>query len=143
MPLSPARCRSCCGSLPPSCRLSPKKSGRGGKADPIHRAAWPRPEELFELAGRHTDADVRTLELSAAVLGAIRKKKSEEQRPLKTPVMRAIVRLPEQDRALLASAEADVRAAGLIATLDLKPGDSLDVIVELAPSETTAGEQRR
>jgi valyl-tRNA synthetase len=109
----------------------------------VHRAAWPRPEEPFELAGRHTDADVRTLELSAAVLGAIRKKKSEEQRPLKTPVMRATVHLPEQDRALLASAEADVRAAGLIATLDLKAGDSLDVIVELAPSETTAGEQRR
>ena len=109
----------------------------------IHRAAWPRPEELFDLAGPHTDADVRTLELSAAVLGAIRKKKSEEQRPLKTPVVRAIVHLPEPDRGLLASAEADLRAAGLIATLDLRAGDSLDVIVELAPSETTAGEQRR
>jgi len=109
----------------------------------VHRAAWPRPEELFDRAGAHTDADVRALELSAAVLGAIRKKKSEEQRPLKTPVTRAIVRAPEADRALLKGAESDLRAAGLIATLELEPGDSLDVVVELAPSETTAGEQRR
>jgi valyl-tRNA synthetase len=109
----------------------------------IHHAAWPRPEELFVRAGAHTDADVRALELSAAVLGAIRKKKSEEQRPLKTQVTRAIVRAPDADRALLTAAEADLRAAGLIAIFDLEPGNSLDVVVELAPSETTAGEQRR
>jgi valyl-tRNA synthetase len=103
----------------------------------IHRAAWPRPEELLDRAGGHTDADVRALEVSAAVLGAIRKKKSEEQRPLKTPVARAIVRAPDADRALLKAAESDLRAAGLIASLELEPGDSLDVVVELAPSETT------
>ena len=74
-----------------------------------------------------------------AVLGEIRKKKSEEQRPLKTAVTRAVVRLPEADRALLAAADADLRASGLIQELVMETAEAFDVKVELAgPEERTA-----
>ena len=80
----------------------------------IHAAAWPRPDEFFDAAGGEDDDAARTLELAATVLAAIRKKKSEEQRPLKTPVTRLSVALPDGDRARMAAAEADLRAAGSI-----------------------------
>ena len=69
------------------------------------------------------------------MLGEIRKKKSEEQRPLKTAVVRAIVRLPDADRELLASADADLRASGLIQELIVESAATLQVVVELAAPE--------
>src|SRR4029453_12013924 len=42
----------------------------------VHTAAWPSPDELFAPAGGEDDRGARTLELAAAVLGEIRKKKS-------------------------------------------------------------------
>ena len=101
----------------------------------IHAAAWPVPEELFDAANGEDDTAARTLELAAGVLGAIRRKKSEEQRPLKTAVTKAIVRLPDADRALLAGCEADVRASGLIQELVVEPAAALEVVVQLAPPE--------
>jgi valyl-tRNA synthetase len=101
----------------------------------VHAAAWPTPEELFAVAGGEDDRGARTLELAAAVLGAVRKKKSEEQRPMKTAVARAIVRLPDADRELLHAAEADLRASGLIQTLIVESAPVLEVVVELAPPE--------
>jgi len=109
----------------------------------IHQAQWPTTDELTALAPEQGEADVRTLELAASVLGAIRKKKSEEQRPLKTPVLRTRVRVPDADRSAIVAAETDLCAAGLIAALDFEPGESLDVWVELAPPEPQAGEPRR
>jgi valyl-tRNA synthetase len=101
----------------------------------VHAAAWPTPEELFDAAGGEDDRGARTLELAAAVLGEIRRKKSEEQRPLKTPVARATVRLPDADRALLSAAEADLCASGLIQELIVEPAEALHVVVELAAPE--------
>jgi valyl-tRNA synthetase len=108
----------------------------------IHASRWPKPEELFAIAGGEHDDDVRALELAAAVLGEIRKKKSEEQRPLKTPVARATIRLPDRDRSLLLAAEADLRAAGLIAGFEIQAGEKLEVSVELAPPEGQPQEAR-
>ena len=108
----------------------------------VHAAAWPAPEELFDVAGGEDDRSARTLELAAAVLGAIRKKKSEEQRPLKTPVAKAIVRLPDADRELLKDAESDLRASGLIQELIVESAPSLDVVVELAPADAPPAEPR-
>jgi len=54
---------------------------------------------------------------------------------LKTPVTRAVVRLPAADRALLSSAESDLRASGLIQDLVVEIDDALEVVVELAPPE--------
>jgi valyl-tRNA synthetase len=108
----------------------------------IHAAAWPEPRELFDVAGGEDDRSARALELAAEVLGAIRKKKSEEQRPLKTPVSKAIVRLPDADRELLAACEADLKASGLIAELVVEPGQDFGVDVTLAPPEPSAQEHR-
>ncbi len=108
----------------------------------VHAAPWPSESELFDPAGGEDGDAARTLELAAAVLGEIRKKKSEEQRPLKTAVARATVRLPDADRALLSGAEADLRASGLIQELVTESADALQVVVELAapepPQERTA-----
>jgi valyl-tRNA synthetase len=101
----------------------------------IHTAAWPVPEELFDVAGGEDDKAARTLELAAEVLGAIRKKKSEEQRGLKTAAARVVVRLPEADRALLKECEADLKASGLIQELVVEPASSLEVAVELVPPD--------
>jgi len=105
----------------------------------VHRAPWPSAEEvLLACEGREDGRGVDALQFAAAVLGAIRKKKSEEQRPLKTPVARAVVRGPESLLSLLGDVEADLRAAGLIARLETALADALAVDVELA----AAGEER-
>ncbi len=101
----------------------------------VHAAPWPTAQELFDVAGGEDADAARTLELAAAILGEIRKKKSEEQRPLKTAVARAVVRLPESDRALLSKAEADLRASGLIQELIVEAGEALHVTVQLAAPE--------
>jgi valyl-tRNA synthetase len=103
----------------------------------VHAAPWPDAAELFEAAGGEDDRSARALELAASVLGEIRKKKSEGQRPLKTAVTRAVVRLPDADRPMLLSAEADLRASGLIQELIVDAGDALEVQVELAAPEPT------
>ncbi|HEX5475924.1 MAG TPA: valine--tRNA ligase [Vicinamibacterales bacterium] len=101
------------------------------RAGSIHRAAWPTPGEVLPFAAED-DRAVEALQLAAAVLGEIRKKKSEEQRPLKTAVARVVVRVPEAQRHLLADAEADLRAAGLIQDLVVETAEALAVHVELA-----------
>ncbi len=68
-------------------------------------------------------------------LAAIRKKKSEEQRPLKTPVARAVIQAPAQQLELLALVEKDLRASGLIRELETSVGETFEVTVALAPPE--------
>jgi valyl-tRNA synthetase len=104
----------------------------------IHKAVWPEATEL--LSGQEDAAGVAALEFAAAILGAIRKKKSEGQRPLKTPVARAVIRAPEAQLRLLPLVESDLRAAGLIRELETATSDALDVSVELAAPE---GSQER
>ena len=102
----------------------------------IHRAAWPSFEEVLAACGGAEDPrGAEALQFAAAVLGAIRKKKSEQQRPLKTPVSRVIVRAPDALLALVGDVKADLCAAGLIADFQTGRGEALDVEVELAPPE--------
>ena len=103
----------------------------------IHTATWPDPEALLsacEPAGED-EQGVAALHFAAAVLGAIRKKKSEEQRPLKTPVARAVIQATAQQLALLPLVEKDLRASGLIRELETVVGDTFEVTVALAPPE--------
>jgi valyl-tRNA synthetase len=103
----------------------------------IHAASWPEAEQLYtacEPVGDH-DEGVAALEFAAAVLSAIRKKKSEEQRPLKTPVARLLIRAPNSQQDLLRLVEKDLRASGMIRELEVVDGDALDVEVELAAPE--------
>ncbi len=110
----------------------------------MHRAAWPTPEEVLAPCGGAdaTAAASRRCEFAAGVLGAIRKKKSEEQQPLKTPVAVATVRAPAALLELLPDVEADLRASGLIQRLDTAAGESLAVDVTLAAAEPAAEDQR-
>ena len=107
----------------------------------IHRASWPDAGELLRVCAPPTgqratdDDDIAALEFASAVLGAIRKKKSEEQRPLKTPVARAVITAPDPQLALLGLVEQDLRASGLIREIETRGGDALAVDVELAPPE--------
>ena len=104
----------------------------------IHTAAWPTEEELVATGGAAGGADDRgaqALQLAAQVLGEIRKKKSEGQRPLKTAVSRIVVRAPEDRLALLPDIEQDLRASGLIQQIDTLVSEALQVDVELAPAE--------
>ncbi|MEO8519949.1 MAG: valine--tRNA ligase [Acidobacteriota bacterium] len=111
----------------------------------VHRSAWPTAEEVLAPCGGATDArGVEALQFAAGVLGAIRKKKSEEQRPLKTPVAVAVVRAPAALLALLPDVEADLRASGLIQRLETAEAAALEVDVTLAVAEPAApaGEPR-
>jgi valyl-tRNA synthetase len=108
----------------------------------IHRSAWPTAEEVLAPCGGAEDSrGVDSLQFAAAVLGAIRKRKSEEQRPLKTPVTKAVVRAPDQLMALLPEVESDLRASGLIQQLETAAADSLHVDVELGPPEVAREER--
>jgi valyl-tRNA synthetase len=103
----------------------------------IHAARWPEAEELLAVcapAVEHAEG-VAALEFAAVVLGAIRKKKSEEQRPLKTPVARTVIRAPPQQLELLPLVEKDLRASGLIRELETAEAEALEVQVELAAPE--------
>jgi len=105
----------------------------------IHRAEWPSAEDIFAAGGSAEDPrGVEALNFAAAVLSAIRKKKSEEQRPLKTAVAVAVVHAPASMLALLPEVERDLRAAGLIQRLETADAETLQVRVELAPPESSA-----
>jgi hypothetical protein len=86
-------------------------------------------------AGSDDSSDVAALEFAAAVLGAIRRKKSEEQRPLKTPVARVSIGAAAAELRLLGLVEHDLRASGLIREMHTREADALVVDVELAPAE--------
>ncbi len=100
----------------------------------VHRAPWPTAEELLAACAPAVEDErgVQALEFAATVLGEIRKKKSEEQRPLKTRVSRAAILAPAGQLALLADVEQDLRASGLIDRLESAVADTLQVDVELS-----------
>jgi valyl-tRNA synthetase len=109
----------------------------------VHTSAWPTADEVLSSAGGAEDqAGVEALQFAAAVLGAIRKKKSEEQRPLKTPVAVATVRAPAALLAVLPLVEADLRAAGLIQRLETEQADALQVDVVLTSVEALAQDRK-
>jgi valyl-tRNA synthetase len=101
----------------------------------VHTASWPTEEEILDVAGGTDDRGAQALQVAAQILGEIRKKKSEEQRPLKTPVSRLVIRAPEETLALLPDVEQDLRASGLIQQMDTIVAEALQVDVELAPPE--------
>jgi valyl-tRNA synthetase len=103
----------------------------------IHRAPWPGAASIREISGAADDAG-ETLEVAAEVLSELRKAKSSSQRGLRTPVARAVVRAPAERLALLRRVEGDVRAAGVVALLEMVEGEELSVEVEFAPEEYAA-----
>jgi valyl-tRNA synthetase len=108
----------------------------------IHRSAWPTKDEVLAACGGAEDnGGVDSLQFAATVLGAIRKKKSEEQRALKTLVAKAVIHAPSALLGLLPEVESDLRASGLIQQIETAPADTLHVEVELAPPELSREER--
>ena len=96
----------------------------------IHASAWPQPGPLRAAAG---DAGPLPGTVAAAVLGEVRRAKSESKRPLRTEVLRAAVTDTAERIAVLAMVADDVRAAGRVGELVTAEGPELSVTCELAP----------
>ena len=96
----------------------------------VHASAWPKSGPL-----RATAADAGPLPsaVAAAVLGEIRRAKSEAKRPLRTEVLRTTVSDSAERLAVLADVADDVSAAGRVTELVTSEGDELSVACELAP----------
>ncbi len=111
----------------------------------VHTSRWPERGELLSVCEPRGEDEhgVRALQFASQVLGAIRKKKSEEQRALKTAVARAVIRAPGADLALLPDVERDLRAAGLIQQIDTAQSETLQVDVELAPPNAPSPAESR
>ena len=99
----------------------------------VHESRWPTPEALRAAAG---DAGALPSAVASAVLGDVRRAKSEAKRPLRTEVLRATVTDTVERLAVLESVADDVRAAGRITELVTVEGSELSVRSELAPDTT-------
>jgi len=104
----------------------------------IHRSSWPDADELRAAAGADAadagDEPVpEVLAVAAAVLGEVRRAKSEAKRSMRSPVASVTVTDTTDRLALLALAVADVRSAGNVASLETVEGDMFSATVTLAP----------
>ncbi len=106
------------------------------QAGSVHRAPWPTTDEL---AAALDGADPGVLDVAAAVLGEVRRAKTEAKRSLRTPVTLAEVHADAGRLAQLAAVEGDVTAAGVVGALRTSEtgsaADPLSVMVELAPDD--------
>jgi valyl-tRNA synthetase len=82
------------------------------QAGSVHRSAWPQPEELLTSIGGGDQEAAEALAEGCRVLGEVRKRKSEEKKPLRTPVVSAIIRAPRRNLDLLDQVWRDVSASG-------------------------------
>jgi valyl-tRNA synthetase len=96
----------------------------------IHRAPWPRPEELTRLAGEVTPDEHRKWDYAAVLLGEVRKRRSEAKQSMKVPIVRAVIADTSDNLAHLDAIEADLRSAGRIALLERVAQPTLSVDVE-------------
>ena len=96
----------------------------------VHASAWPQSGPLRTAAG---DAGALPGVVAAAVLGEVRRAKSEAKRPLRAEVLRATVTDTRERIAVLATVVDDVRAAGRVSELITAEGPDLSVDCELAP----------
>jgi valyl-tRNA synthetase len=101
----------------------------------VHKAPWPTEGEILQAARGEDERGREALLFAADVLGEIRKKKSESQRPLKTRVARLVIHAPDSKLDLLPDVEQDLRSSGLIDQIDTLASDGFQVDVELAAPE--------
>ncbi len=104
----------------------------------VHRSSWPDAAELRELAG---EGDPLVADVTAWVLGEVRKAKTEAKRTLKTAVDRVVVTDTAVRLAALGTAVLDVHDAGIIGEVDLvelRDGDEPTVEVALAAADAEA-----
>ena len=97
----------------------------------IHRSRWPSIDELFP---ERDDNDPLVLTTAAAVLGGVRRAKSDAKVSMRAEVTRVVVTDTAANLEALASAFGDVRNAGVIAEISTITGDARSVEVTLADS---------
>jgi valyl-tRNA synthetase len=98
----------------------------------VHRAPWPATGDLAVFAS----ADATVYPAAAAVLGAIRKAKSEANRSMRTDVTHVIVHAPPELLRSLEPAIADVRDAGrIVGDVEMVEAGELAVEVTLVDPE--------
>jgi valyl-tRNA synthetase len=98
----------------------------------IHRAPWPETDDLAAFAS----GDATVYPAAAAVLGEIRKAKSEAKRSMRTDVTRAVVHAPAELLRSLEPAIADVRDAGrIVGEVEMIEAAELAVEVTLVDPE--------
>jgi valyl-tRNA synthetase len=103
----------------------------------VHRAPWPRSSELLAIVGGSRDADAERLyEDVTEALGAIRRERSLQKQPFKVPIKRATVAWDADRVASLRRAEADLRRAANVETLEYGGGEALAVEVEFGDATT-------
>jgi valyl-tRNA synthetase len=101
----------------------------------IHRAAWPRAEELAEAV---SGGDVAVYDQASSVLGEVRKAKSDERRSQRSVVDHLLVEDGAEALAALRLAEGDLRRAGSVLELELSEAPVRLVTVRLAAEEEVA-----
>jgi valyl-tRNA synthetase len=84
----------------------------------VHRARWPSPDEIARVAG---DGDATPLNTVGAALSQLRRAKSERKLSMRAEIRLAEVRGPAAQIALVATCADDLRAAGRIERLELRP----------------------
>jgi valyl-tRNA synthetase len=95
----------------------------------IHRSAWPDPAPLRDLAGR---AGEGLLDAASGAIGSIRKAKSQARLPMRASARRLVVTAPEAGLAALSEVLGDVRAAGVVADVELRPVPGGEPVYEVA-----------
>jgi valyl-tRNA synthetase len=92
----------------------------------VHRAAWPDAGPLLALPG-----DPGVLAAAVAAIAAVRKAKTQAQVPLRTPARALTVTGPAGQLDQLSLAAPDLRAAGHLDRVDLRPGPGLEPVHEV------------
>ncbi len=95
----------------------------------IHRCAWPDAEAIRQGAD---GTDELIYEVAASVLGDIRKAKTEAKQSLRTGVDKVVVTDTAERVDALRHAEADIREAGIVSTLEIVEGVQPNVSVALS-----------
>jgi valyl-tRNA synthetase len=103
-------------------------------AGSIHKAAWPSSQDLATITSLDAEA-AASLAAATAVLGEVRRAKSEAKLPLKAAIARAVVRDSADRLRRLEPTRADLVAAAFIQRLDLEEADAFSVSIEFAEAE--------
>lgn len=110
------------------------------KSGSVHRATWPTAQELLVPIGGADPRAADALTEGCRVLGEVRKRKSEEKKPLRTPVVSATIRAPQHNLDLLDQVWTDVSASGVFHTLPRKEAsDVFESVYVLGEPEAKPG----
>jgi valyl-tRNA synthetase len=106
------------------------------KSGSVHRVPWPAPQEVLGPIGGADPHAADVLMEGCRVLGEVRKRKSEEKKPLRTPVVSATIRAPQQNLDLLDEVWRDVSASGVFQAPPSKEvSETFESVYELGEPE--------